>query len=177
MVEHLKINITTQGHQVINKKPTRNVGSLLETESCLDYIITNKVENMINHQNVYPTFSDHSLLIYRKRAKPKKITRNYLRIRKMSNFSTQQYQQEIIKKKNVETLHGGPQSSSSKYCSYDPKFTWCTSSSPENPDNFKKPEKYKHWSQRGASTQGPGTPGLSKDQKPRWPQEHEKFKK
>ena len=61
MVKVLREKILSQGFTVINSAPTRNVGSLHEKEDCLDYMITNRIDLVANHQSIYPIFSDHSL--------------------------------------------------------------------------------------------------------------------
>ena len=54
MVEMLKNEIISQGHKSVNILPTRNVGLLSEKESCIDYIITNRIDKMTNHQKYLP---------------------------------------------------------------------------------------------------------------------------
>ena len=51
MVENAKgKKIISQGHNSVNVKPTRNVRSTTERETCIDYIITNRVDKMTNHK-------------------------------------------------------------------------------------------------------------------------------
>ena len=131
MVVHLKNNITTQGHKVINTTPTRIVGS------------TTDKENMIIYQNIYPTFIDHSLLVYRKRAKPQKVTRRFIRTRKITNFSRQQYKMDIKKTPPLprDTVHWGPKPCSTKYNTNHPKLTRLPSPSPKTPNTPKNEPK------------------------------------
>ena len=79
MVKLLKENILDKGHKVLNQKATRNLKYMVERESCLDYLITNRVDRIINFESIYPSFSDHSLLVLRRRTRPMKSTRQYIR--------------------------------------------------------------------------------------------------
>ena len=96
MMQYFKDNITTQGHTIVNTKPTRNVGSLTERQTCLDYILTNRIDMMNNYKNIYPTFSDHSLLIYCRKIKSEKNTRQFVRSRKITNFDIEKYRNDIF---------------------------------------------------------------------------------
>ena len=51
---------------------------------------------MNNYKNIYPTFSDHSLLIYCRKIKSEKITRQFVRSRKMTNFNVDQYRNDLF---------------------------------------------------------------------------------
>ena len=108
MVDYLKAQIMTQGHSVTNTKPTRNVGSLTERETCIYFIITNRIDLRNNHENIYPTFSDHSLLIYRKKEKTSKNVRHFIRTRKMKIFDINKYKRDILEHGlYLQTLYEG----------------------------------------------------------------------
>ena len=51
---------------------------------------------MTNHQNIYPKFSDHSLLIYRMTTKMDKLPSHFFMTRKMDNFDQDQYREDIF---------------------------------------------------------------------------------
>ena len=95
MVTQLRTRLLEKGHKVLNSAPTRNVGSLTEKPTCLDYIITNSLDKVINFETVYPTFSDHALLVLRKRSKVNPKPRHYIRTRSYKKFSREIYKRSI----------------------------------------------------------------------------------
>ena len=96
LVKELKDRILSQGFTVINKSPTRNVASTTEKEACLDYIVTNKLDMVINHDSIYPIFSDHSLLKLTRRQKVFKSPRQLLKTRSLKNLDIHKYKQDIL---------------------------------------------------------------------------------
>ena len=106
MSQELITKILSKGSTVINKSPTRNVGSSHEKEACLDYFITNKIDRIVDHQTIYPSIADHALLSITRATKPQKPQRIYKKIRSFKNFQVEKYKEYIFHHpKYLETLY------------------------------------------------------------------------
>ena len=69
MVEMLNEKILQKGFKILNTAPTRLKDTVDSKPSCLDFIITNKIEKVASYQSEIPTFSDHSLQILHRTVK------------------------------------------------------------------------------------------------------------
>ena len=63
MVEALVDRILQKGFKIFNSQPTRTKDNHESKPACLDLIITNRTEKVINYQSGLSSFSDHTLQI------------------------------------------------------------------------------------------------------------------
>ena len=96
LVKMLQDRILDNGFVVINSQQTKEQISPQDKKSCLDLIITNRKDKIINHETISPTFSDHFLLKMKRKTKGIVIPRQYIKTRCFQNFSKATYQENII---------------------------------------------------------------------------------
>ena len=96
MVSTLQERIINKGHIVLNSRPTKIPKTNTEKPSCIDLIITNTPELIVNHDTDTDTFSDHAMVTATRRSKPLKALRNMIKIRSYKDFNVTEYRESII---------------------------------------------------------------------------------
>ena len=96
MVKILQERILDNGFTVLNSEQTREKNHPNENPSCLDLIFTNRKDKIIMHDTVSPTFSDHFLLIVKRRTKNIIIPKQFIKIRSFKNFQKSIFQENIL---------------------------------------------------------------------------------
>ena len=87
--------ILSKGFTILNSKPTRQKDTVDGKPACLDLMVTNKFEKIVNHESGLSNFSDHTLQILQRSTSGIKNTQNYMRIRTFKNFSSQEFKINI----------------------------------------------------------------------------------
>ena len=83
LIDQLHDRILSKGMYVINNQPTWNLDNPSQKSSILDLILTNRKDRIIDHDTIFPTFSDHAMMCVRRQVsknQPKTkymFTRNY----------------------------------------------------------------------------------------------------
>ena len=93
MIQDLKSKILNNGFSVLNNEPTWDLTS--NPGSCLDLIITNRVDKIVSFQTKSPTFSDHSLQVVIKRTKELKNQKQFIKTRYFKNYSREVYIENV----------------------------------------------------------------------------------
>ena len=92
MIEQLKTKIIDQGFTVIDNKPTKINENPGIAPSCLDLMITNRLDKITAYQSGIIVFSDHTLQTLTRKSKGNKNwNKKYMRIRTFKNFDNQIY--------------------------------------------------------------------------------------
>ena len=96
MYLELKNNILDQGTFLINHERTRENDVEAGKVSCLDMAFTNKPQKITSHTTVYPTFSDHALIIVNRVSNRMEDKKQYRKARSYKNFNRTKLSQDIL---------------------------------------------------------------------------------
>ena len=96
MIKLLKEKILDKGFTILSNVPTKLNDNNQEKPSCLDLMITNRVEKITSYQAGITSFSDHTLQYLTRSTRGIQTSNKYARIRSYKNFSIQQYRDNII---------------------------------------------------------------------------------
>ena len=106
MYKTIKSDILDNGNFQINSETTRENENGCPGPACLDVGFTTDPQNITSHQTVYPTFSDHALVIFNRNSHRMEGQRTYRKARSFKNFNHSQFSNDIINHFNyIPNLH------------------------------------------------------------------------
>ena len=108
MIDEFKLRILDKGHKILSLEPTKINDNPEAHDSCLDLMITNRVDKIASYQAGLPSFSDHTVQMLIRQTKPLQTTQKYIRTRDFKNFDRIQYKSNIMNHPNyISTLYEG----------------------------------------------------------------------
>ena len=96
LIEMFKERILRKGFKILNTDPTRVKDTPESKPSCLDLMLTNRLEKIISFQSGSSTFSDHTLQILQRSSKGIIKNQKYIRIRSFTDFKISKFKEDIL---------------------------------------------------------------------------------
>ena len=96
MYKILKEKVLDHGNFQINSIQTRENENGEGGEACLDLAFSTDPNRISNHQIIFPTFSDHALVIINHNSNRVEMQKSFRKARTFKNFSKEKFSQDII---------------------------------------------------------------------------------
>ena len=96
MVTQLKEKILSKGMFVVNDQPTWNLENPSTEPSTLDLILANRKDKILNHETIFPTFSDHAMLLLRRKSPNFQPKTSYMYNRNYKNYDRTNYNDNLM---------------------------------------------------------------------------------
>ena len=96
MIDSLRSRILDKGFVILSSKPTAVKEHPDAKECCLDLMLTNRQEKIMNFEAGLLTFSNHFVQSLSRSSKGIKKNQNYKRMRSFKNFNQKKFKEDIL---------------------------------------------------------------------------------
>ena len=96
MYKTLKENNLENGNDQINTERTRESENGIGGPACLDMAFTTDPARISSHQTIFPTFSDHTLVIINRNSNQLESHKSYRKARYFKDFKREKFKQDIL---------------------------------------------------------------------------------